>query len=231
MQSNLTSDEIKERVGARACDFVEDGMLIGLGTGSTAQAFVKKLAEKIKNDGIKIESVATSKATENLARSLNIPCYSVDQVKKIDRTFDGADEIDAKRRLIKGAGGALLREKIIAYASSELIIMAEEKKLVKLLGKTFLPIEVVIFGHLFTQNHLAHLGYQAKQRMTEDKKPYITDNNNYIFDIYFDKLREHPEEDEKKIRSVPGVVETGFFFHHTGRIIIGKENGETSVLS
>src|SRR5581483_395637 len=127
---------IKERIGLKASFLVEDGMTVGLGTGTTATAFIYALAFRLSHEKLRIQTVASSKATEALALELKIPCYPIDSVKKIDITFDGADQIDPKKRLIKGRGGALLREKILAKASSELVIMAEEKKFVPKLGST-----------------------------------------------------------------------------------------------
>jgi ribose 5-phosphate isomerase A len=232
MQQSPGSDrQIKDLIGQKACEFVQDGMLIGLGSGTTAAAFIHALALKLQKDNLKIQTVATSSESETLANMLQIPCLSVDAIETIDITFDGADEIDAKKRLIKGAGGALLREKIIAFASKELIIMVEEKKCVKKLGKTYLPVEVVPFGNKLTQAHLLELGYKSRQRLHRNGTVYITDNHNFIYDIEFDSLRDNPEEDDRKIRSVPGVVETGFFFHHTGRIIVGKPDGIVTISS
>ena len=215
---------IKKQIGQKAATLVEDGMIIGLGTGTTAACFIESLAKLQK----KIIAIATSRATEELARSLHIPLRSIDEVEKIDITFDGADEIDTQKRLLKGAGGALLREKIIASASDELIIMVEEKKCVSLLGAAKVAIEILPFGHKHTIAHLSELGYRGTLRLKANE-PTITDNHNYIFDIQFPAPTAEPERHDKEIRSVPGVIETGFFFGLTGRVVIGSENGSITI--
>lgn len=222
--------DIKEQIGKKAASFVQDGMIIGLGTGSTAAAFIHALKARMTKEPLKIVCVATSLASEQLALSLNIPCTSIDAITAFDITFDGADEIDLQKRMIKGAGGALLREKIIAKASKEVLILVEEKKCVDTLGKAKLPVEIVPFGHKLTVAHLAKLGYHSTQRKNPDNAAFITDNGNFILDIQLSNAQESPEDADLKIRSVPGVVETGFFFHLANRIIIGKNDGTVEVV-
>ena len=222
--------QIKKLIGEKAATFVEHNMIVGLGTGTTAAAFIESLAERLALEKLDITCVATSFASENLAVSLGIKCVPIDAVHEIDITFDGADEIDIQKRMIKGAGGALLREKILASASGKLVIMVAAKKQVDFLGKARLPVEVLPFGHTFTKANLSALGYSLELRKKADGTPFITDNHNFIYDIHFPSLRKNPEEDELKIRSVPGVIETGFFFNLAGPVIIGKQDGTLSVL-
>lgn len=226
----MDQEKIKERIAEKALSFVKDGMIIGLGTGTTASAFINKLGDMLSKKKMKIMTVASSVASENLATSLNIPCTSINLVSHIDITFDGADEIDEKKRLIKGAGGALLREKIVAMASSEFVILIEEKKCSHSLGKSLLPVEILPFGYLFTIKHLTKLGFNGKLRMKTDKTPYITDNNNYIIDITLSFPCNNPEKEEMSILSVPGVIDTGFFLTGIRHVIIGKPTGEILVL-
>lgn len=213
--------QIKEQIAKFAVEFIENGMVIGLGTGTTAASFIQQLAK----EKLKITCVATSLASETLARSLGLQCVSIDQIDKIDITFDGADEIDAQKRVIKGAGGALLREKIVAFASHELVMLVDEKKIVANLGAGKLPVEVTPFGHLLTARHIEALGFSAEIRKGADGAPFITDNHNFIYDIYFKEVLKNPEEVERQIHAIPGVVTTGFFFNLVGRVIIGKSDG------
>lgn len=222
--------QIKKLIGEKATSFVEHNMIVGLGTGTTAAAFIESLAERLLIEKLDITCVATSQASENLAVSLGIRCVPIDAVHEIDITFDGADEIDTQKRMIKGAGGALLREKILAHSSGKLVVMIEAKKQVEFLGKAKLPVEVLPFGHHFTKASLVHFGYELELRKNTDGSPFITDNHNYIYDIHFSSLRKNPEEDERCIRAVPGVLETGFFFNLAGPVIIGKQDGSLSVL-
>lgn len=216
----MQQNQIKRQIAEAAIQFVQDGMTIGLGTGTTATEFIKKLASEKR----KVTCVASSIASEKLALSLGLKCISIEKLSHIDITFDGADEIDVQKRIIKGAGGALLREKILAYASRSLIILVDETKCVDLLGKAKLPVEITPFGHNFTIKHLEELGYQGALRVTSDESFYVTDNHNFIFDIYFPEYLQNPEEEEKKITSIPGVVETGFFFNLPLKVIVGNEH-------
>lgn len=210
---------------------VESGMTIGLGTGTTATAFIQSLAERNKLKNLNITCVATSVESERLALSLGLCCVSIDSVAEIDATFDGADEVDEKRRLIKGAGGALLREKILATASDKLVVMVDEQKLVKHLGKAKLPVEVIPFGHRFTMANLIALGFtKIELRQNSDGSTFVTDNHNFIYDIYYNQLFAEPEKENEKICKIPGVVETGFFFDFTGPIVVGRADGSVVLM-
>ncbi len=177
----------KQLAAEKAVSFIKDGMAVGLGTGSTAYFAIEKIGARIKEEGLKLSAIATSKRSEEQARSLNIPIVSFAEIDKLDITIDGADEVDEQLNLIKGGGGALLREKIVASNSKQLIIVVDETKLVQHLGKFLLPVEVTIFGWEITLKNLECLNCEPQLRMA-DKQPYITDNNNYIIDCDFEEI-------------------------------------------
>ncbi len=212
--------EIKQRVGKAAADFVKDGMLVGLGSGSTAACFIESLSQRC-HEGLKIQTVATSQRSAKLAQSQGIPVLDINTVKELDLTIDGADEIDSQMRMIKGGGGALLREKIIATMSREMIAIVDSSKLVKKLGAFGLPVEIIPFGHLAIEYKLFLLGFKGKWRLKDDGTLYVTDNGHYILDIHYDHLTDSPERDHAMIRSVTGVVETGFFIGIAKKVIVG----------
>jgi ribose 5-phosphate isomerase A len=216
--------------GRAALQFIKDGMLVGLGTGSTASCFIQHLIERCR-EGLKITAVATSKRSMDQAIKGGIPFVNINEITTIDVTVDGADEIDPQKRMIKGGGGALLREKIMATNSREMIVIVEENKCVNKLGKFPLPIEIVPFAYNATLHQLEKKGYVGKLRTTKTNELYLTDNGNYIFDIHFAQLLENPEEHERIIRAVPGVVETGFFFHLAGHVIVGYGNDHVEIRS
>ena len=219
----------KQLAAAKAVEYIKSGMIVGLGTGSTAYWAIEMIGEKVKKGELKIKAIATSKRSEEQARSLGIPILSFAEIDQIDITIDGADEVDEQLNLIKGGGGALLREKIVASNSMELIIIVDEKKMVKHLGKFGLPVEVVIFGWEKTFAKLKSLGCIPTRRM-ENNQPYITDNNNYIVDCAFDEI-ENPSSLHESINSIVGVVENGLFIKMASKVIVGFENGESRVKS
>ncbi len=224
----MSIDAIKNNVGAAAAALIEPGMVVGLGTGSTAAYFVKHLIERCRG-GLKIHAIASSQAISDQAAKGRIPLLDPHQVSELDLTIDGADEVDSLKQLIKGAGGALVREKILASMSKEMIVIVDESKLVSQLGKAKLPVEVIPFGHKATLDHIQKLGLKAMLRMDAAKKPFVTDNGNYIYDIHFEAPLSHPERDHENLIRLPGVVDTGFFFHLAGRIIIGFFDGQIVV--
>lgn len=207
----------KQAVGEKAAEFVKDDMIVGLGTGSTVYYTILKLGERVKN-GLRIQGVPTSKETEKLARQIGIPLVTLADVNKLDLTIDGADEVDNQFALIKGGGGALLREKIIAKASEQFIVVADSTKLVQTLGAFPLPVEVVRFGWEMTAKHMRDLGCVPRLRLLEDHTPFITDNGNYIMDCHFQEIK-RPRELEVALNMIPGVVENGLFNHMTSRVI------------
>lgn len=214
----------KEAAGRAASLLIESGMLVGLGTGSTAEWFIRSLGERVKN-GLKIKGVASSSQSHDLALANGIPLLEDDTFTNLDITVDGADEVDPEKKLIKGGGGALLREKIIAAASRELIIVIDSHKTVNKLGKMPLPIEVLPFGIEATLMHLEKIGLKGLIRENAKNSPFITDNGNRIIDILFKEGISHPEELDRQLKNIPGILETGLFIKMTGRLIIGTPEG------
>lgn len=211
----------KKAAAEKAASLVEDGMIVGLGTGSTAAYFIEALAYRHKK-GLKVQTVASSHTSQLLAQSRGLPLIDLNTLKSIDLYVDGADEIDPQKQMIKGAGGALLREKILAHMSSEMTVIVDESKLVAKLGTRPLPVEIFPFGLQATLHHLHQLGYRGQLRAN------LTDNNNYLFDIKLspsEQIRDH----HNRISSIPGVLETGFFENLAGRVIIGFKDGSVVV--
>ncbi|MBP1933574.1 ribose-5-phosphate isomerase RpiA [Ammoniphilus resinae] len=208
----------KKLAGEKAVDYIEQDMLIGLGTGSTVFWTMQKLAERVK-EGLRIQAVPTSTATEELARKLGIPLLTLEDVKELDLVIDGADEISAELDLIKGGGGALLREKLVALASKKRIIVADSGKLTEELGGFPLPIEIVRFGWEQTFSRVLQLGCQITLREAENT-PFITDNGNYILDCKFDGITD-PVGVHQQLKLLPGVIETGLFVQLADVVVVG----------
>lgn len=224
----MTMDAIKKAVGYKAAEFVENGMRIGLGTGSTAHYFIERIIQRCK-EGLKVHAVASSNRSLEQARKGHIPLLDIDQVTSLDLTVDGADEIDPQKRMIKGGGGALVREKIVASMSRELIVIIDESKLVAELGKCKLPVEIIPFAMAATVQHIHKAGYHGEFRKSSNGDLYVTDNGNLIYDIHFNHTRQQPEKDHDTLIHIPGVVDTGFFFNLAGRIIVGFSDGQIVV--
>ncbi|MGH1256201.1 MULTISPECIES: ribose-5-phosphate isomerase RpiA [Bacillus] len=214
---------LKQLAGEYAANFVKDGMKVGLGTGSTVYWLIQKLGERVK-EGLSFQAVPTSKETEVSAKQLNISLISLNDVQSLDLTIDGADEIDANLQLIKGGGGALLREKIVATSSKELIIIADESKLVTHLGTFPLPIEIIPFSWKQTERKIQSLGCQTTLRL-KNNETFITDNNNMIIDCIFPHNITNPTNLHTQLKMITGVVETGLFVNMTSKAIIGTKNG------
>lgn len=221
------SNIAKENAGKAAIQFIKPKMRLGLGTGSTVFFFIQALGEACRQ-GLDTAVVASSKQSEKLAIEHRIPLLSKDQVTSLDLTVDGADQVDSHKRLIKGGGGALLREKIVASISKEMIVIVDSSKLVEHFGSFPLPIEVIPFLHAATIKKLNDLNLKGKLR-EKDGIAYVSDNGNYIFDALLPQPLGNLEELNLKIRSIPGVVETGFFFDMAGRIIVGFPNGSVEI--
>jgi ribose 5-phosphate isomerase A len=215
--------DVKKMVAEAAVEFIEDGMIVGLGTGSTAYWAIQKIGVRT-SEGLKIKAVATSRASELLARELQIPLVDLSDIDHVDLTIDGADEVDPGLNLIKGGGGALLREKIVAAASRELVIVVDETKLVEKLGMFPLPVEVVPFGVELTRRRIEELGCKTRIRMRDEKDRYQTDNGNYIIDCEFGRI-ENPEKLNQVLNMIPGVVENGLFIKLAARVVVGYKNG------
>jgi len=212
----------KKAAAEAALELVEDGMVVGLGTGSTANYAIEGLGRRVAS-GLRIRGVATSRASEELARKVGVPIITLDQVSGIDLTIDGADEVDPRFNLIKGMGGALLREKIVAFASKQEIIIIDDSKLVEVLGtRTPLPVEVVPFGHLRTKDALESLGCKAS--LKGGSSPFVTDNANLIYECRFAKI-EDPEILEAEIDLIPGVVESGLFIDLATKVVVASTKG------
>lgn len=225
----MSQDELKAKAAAVALDHVKDGMKLGIGTGSTAEAFVHLLAEKVAA-GLDVIGVPTSERTAHLCQQLGVPLTSLDDTPELDLTIDGADEVDGQLRLIKGGGGALLREKIVAFASARMIVIADESKLVETLGAFALPIEVNRFGLEATQlgieRAVAALGYEGdiKLRGDKDGNAFETDGGHYILDASFGHIAD-PESLSEALFSVPGVVEHGLFIGLADHVIVAGASG------
>ncbi|ALC92860.1 ribose 5-phosphate isomerase [Bacillus sp. FJAT-18017] len=201
-------------------------MIVGLGTGSTVFYTIKKLGQLV-NEGLSIKAVPTSIQTERLAREVGITLVDFTEIEEFDLVIDGADEVDENLDLIKGGGGALLREKVIAYAAREFIVVADSSKLVNRLGAFKLPVEVVPFGMELTEKHLKALGGLPRLR-TSSGTPFKTDNGNFIFDCDFG-LIENVKELEYKINMIPGVVENGLFVGMADKVITVDKQGEVVI--
>mgnify|MGYP002075354054 CR=1 FL=1 len=212
----------KQAAAHKAVAYIKDGMIVGLGTGSTAFWAIQYLAEKVQQ-GLRVTAIATSDETEKIARQCGIAVVELDTVDHIDIDIDGADEIDGEMNLIKGGGGALLREKIVAAASREFIVIADNSKQVEVLGKFPLPVEIIPFGWRHTAAQLAALGCYTLLREREDKT-FITDNGNYILDCHFSSITDSATL-EQRINNIPGVVESGLFVKMARRIIVGYNDG------
>lgn len=224
---NLTPQEIGKKAAAQeAVKLIEDGMRVGLGTGSTAKFFIEALGEICKK-GLSITAVATSESSTNLAKKLHIPLVDINAIDYLDITVDGADEIDHQLRMIKGGGGALLREKIVATMSTTVVAIVDSEKVVKHLGKFPLPVEILPFATAATLAAINKLSFFPVIRLQKDGSIYVTDNGNYIADIKLPYPCLHPEEDDKRLREIPGVLETGFFLNLATMAIVGHPDGTT----
>lgn len=225
----MSADDFKRQAAAKALEFVEPGMKLGLGTGSTAKHFVDLLGARVKA-GLKVLCVPTSEATRQQAEALGIPLTTLDDVLQLDLTVDGADEFDSDLRLIKGGGGALLREKIVAAASDRMIVIADASKRVRTLGAFPLPVEVVQFGAKATRAMIEELAADAgcagdiALRLKAGGEPFLTDGGNYIYDCAFGSIEE-PEMLDEALKLAPGVVEHGLFLGLADLAIIGSPAG------
>jgi ribose 5-phosphate isomerase A len=224
-QHETPQDQWKRLVGEEAAKLVEDGMVVGLGTGTTATQFVYALARRIQSGLRIVGSVCSSQATKDLAVSLNIPVTDLDTHPELDLYIDGADEIDPQLRMIKGAGGALLREKVLASAARRFVVIGDISKQVSRLGQNFpVPVETTPFAVTPVRRQLEALGATATVRQRGDGI-FITENHNIILDCTFPQGISDPETLDARIHSIVGVVETGFFFKMAQAAIIGGPEG------
>ncbi len=227
-------DKAKFVAAKRAVEFVESGMRLGLGTGSTAAWMVRCLAERIREEGLKVKGVPTSTRTAELAHQLGVPIMSLDEAKWLDLTIDGADEIDPNLNLIKGGGAALLQEKIVATASDQMIVIADAAKDVSVLGAFPLPVEVIPFGWQTTKALLEEtlvsldvLNRDVSLRMNGDK-PLLTDEANYIVDLHLKRIG-NPRQLAMVLNQIPGVVENGLFIDICDIVVVGHGDGRVTV--
>ncbi|MBV2358242.1 ribose-5-phosphate isomerase RpiA [Thalassococcus sp. CAU 1522] len=227
-------DKAKFVAAKRAADFVENGMRVGLGTGSTAAWLVRCLGEMVREDGLQFRGVPTSTRTAELAREVGIEVISLDEAKWLDLTIDGADEFDSDLNLIKGGGGALLQEKIVATASDQMIVIADAAKEVENLGAFPLPIEVIPFGWQTTQALVEEtlvsmdvMGRKATLRMN-GQVPFVTDEGNHILDLHLGRIG-NPRQLALVINQIPGVVENGLFIDICDQVVIGFGDGRVEV--
>lgn len=219
----------KQAAGYYAAEWVKDGMTVGLGTGSTAYFTIEKLGERVAS-GLNIKAIATSKASEDLARQYHIPLLQASEVKKLDIAIDGADELDSDLNLIKGGGAALLREKLVALHSDQFIVVADGSKVVDRLGAFKLPIEVVPFCYEWTleslQKRYNNVPFQVRMK---DEQLVVTDNGNYIVDAAFGRIEE-PGLLAEELKQMTGVVDHGLFIKIADRAVVGYENGRTEII-
>ena len=227
-------DKAKFAAARCAVDFVEDGMKVGLGTGSTAAWMVRCLAERVREEGLRITGVPTSTRTGTLARQLGLTVTTLDEAKWLDLTIDGADEFDGELNLIKGGGAALLQEKIVATASDRMIVIADAAKEVAQLGAFPLPVEVVRFGWQTTQRLIEEvlvsmdvLGRQTALRQSGEA-PLITDEGHFIIDLHLNRI-ENPRALWLALNQIPGVVENGLFVDICDQVVIGGTDGRVEI--
>ncbi|HKK85069.1 MAG TPA: ribose-5-phosphate isomerase RpiA [Roseovarius sp.] len=223
-------DKAKFVAAKRSVDYVEDGMRVGLGTGSTAAWMVRCLGELVRDEGLKIKGVPTSTRTAELARDVGIEVISLDEAKWLDVTIDGADEFDGNLNLIKGGGGALLQEKIVATASDQMVVIADIGKEVETLGNFPLPVEVIPFGWQTTKSLIEEmlvsmdvLGRDATLRMNGER-PFVTDEGNYILDLHLGRIG-NANQMAMVLNQMPGVVENGLFIDICDVVILGYGDG------
>jgi ribose 5-phosphate isomerase A len=213
---------MKMRAAQRALELVEPGMTIGLGSGSTATIWIKLLGEKVRDHGLRIRAIASSDDSEKLGKSYGIPFVTFEECKSLDLTVDGADEIAPGLALIKGGGGKLLREKIVASASKRFVIVADESKVVDKLGRFPLPVEVIPMSAPLVVDSLRKIGFVPKIRLKADGSQYITDEGNLILDCS-GLLMDKPGDIASKLDSIVGIVEHGLFLNMATMALIAGE--------
>lgn len=224
----MTQNEEKRMAARRALEFVEDGMSLGLGSGTTSAIFIEELGERVKQ-GLRVRGIATSVASQQLAESLSIPITNFEECPVLDLAIDGADEVGPGLALIKGGGGALLREKIVESAARRFIVVADASKLVNTLGRFPLPVEVVQIALPIVQRKLETLGLNPKLRHHPDGSLYLTDENNVILDCACGSIPD-PAKTAAEIRAAVGVVEHGLFLNMASLALIAGEDGVREVL-
>jgi ribose 5-phosphate isomerase A len=216
-------NKAKQRAAQEAVKRIHNGQVVGLGTGSTIYYALEELGRRIQKENLQIQGVSTSTQSSQLATHFRIPLVTLNAYPTIDVVIDGADQVDPKFNLIKGMGGALTREKIVASAATTVIIVVDETKMTSHLGlRQVVPVEVLPFAEQLVYQRLRTLAKQVVRRTTSRTQPYITDNNNYILDVDFGEINA-PESLEKQVKSLPGVIEVGLFINMADMIYIGKQ--------
>jgi ribose 5-phosphate isomerase A len=222
----MAHDQEKEAAARASLRFVRDGDIVGLGSGSTAAYAVRLLGERVRA-GLKICGIPTSSQTRELATSLGIPLTTFDEVQEIDVTIDGADEVDSQLRLIKGGGGALLHEKVVAWASRQLVIIADSSKQVPMLGNFPVPIEVIAFAQALVKKRMEALGASVKLRQSNGS-PFVTDEGHHILDCSFGQIPDPPAL-ARRLSDMPGVVEHGLFIDMASVVLIARGHEVTEL--
>lgn len=220
----MIQDISKVNAAKEAVKLVKNGMIVGLGTGSTAEIAVNIIGERLSNK-FQITGMPTSLKTEKQARKLGIKLVGIDEIEKIDIAIDGADEVAPDLSLIKGLGGALLREKKVEKKAKELIVIVDESKIVQKLGVGFLPVEVSKRDHKQTKNEITKLGCTAELRTEDDSLPFVTDNQNYIYHCKFENGIDNPRKLDQELLKINGVIDTGLFIDMASKVIVGTSNG------
>lgn len=226
---NYTPTELAKRAAAAAAiDLIAEGMLIGLGSGSTTAYFIDLLGQRFQK-GLSIKVIASSYTSEKAARKYGIPFIANEAVSQLDLTVDGADEIDWQKNMIKGGGGALLKEKIIAKSSREMLVIVDETKLVTNLGTFPVPVEISPFFFQTTLHRLKNEGYEGNLRLTREGNVYQTDSGHYIYDVRFSAPILDPFSESLKLKKIVGVLEVGLFYGLAGRVIVGYFDGTAKI--
>lgn len=215
----------KQLVGMKVVDAIEDGSVVGLGTGSTVSYTIQELGRRVQARELNARVVVTSRDTEEKALNLGLEILNINEVDKVDIAIDGADEVSKELDLIKGGGGALTREKIIDYLADKFIVIVDERKLKEMLGTFPIPVEVLPFSWFQTKRGLEALGASVSHRMLTQQKPFVTDNGNYILDAKFTHIIK-PSRLEQLINNIPGVIENGIFRHDkVTEVWVGTQKG------
>lgn len=224
------AERAKDVAGQAAAQLIESGMKVGLGSGSTFLRFLAHLAIRVRDEGLEVVGVPTSEATAARAQELGVPLTTLEEVETLDLDVDGADEIDSNKHMIKGGGAALCREKIVAAASREMVVLVGEDKIVPILGKHIpLPVEVMTFGWRQAAAQLTALGCETKLRMTGEQ-PLITDGHNFLVDCAFPDGIDDPAALERTINTIPGVIDNGLFVGRAGRVLVGNDQGDVRLI-
>ena len=224
----MNSEQIKQQLGIKAAELVEEGTTIGIGTGSTAKHFISALGKRVEK-GLNIRGVPTSDSSKLLAEESGIPTLDLNDAETIDIAFDGADEINDSLDLIKGGGGAMLQEKMVAFAARHFIVMADESKMVQQLGKFPLPVEVVPYGWKKVKLYIEAMGCKQVTLRIRNENVFITEHEHYILDCHFNTIPD-PDTLNQQLHSIPGVVETGLFLHMAKDVLVGYADGTTKLI-